>query len=167
MLTSLAIVVAGVLATVEAREDRAVFSQSIEVKRQSNAGKTYVRTVKATYVDINGDGIATCFNLRSKSPFAALAFVAGELPDEWPRLREKLGKANPGIRISNRGGRKVLAGNIDGMSMTQDVREHDNMESFFKVTKQFGRPALRKAEREAEVLVRNYRREQRDKGRSR
>ena len=42
-----------------------------------------------------------------------------------------------------------------------------NKENYFKVERQFGRPALKKAERETQVLIRNYEREQRAKGRNR
>ena len=166
MFTIVAIVVAGLLSTVE---DRAVFSDSIEVNRESNAGKIYTQTVKATYVDLNGDGVATVFNLRSKDPAASLLFVAGEMPLEWEILRDRLGEANPGIGIDRRRDdiRQVRPKSLDGMLSYQPVREHDNKETYSRVMRQFGRPALKKAEREALVLLRNYNREQRGKGRSR
>ena len=156
MLATIAIVVAGILAAAEDKEDRAVFSQSVEVKRESNAGKTYVRTVKARYVDLNGDGVATVFNLRSKSSVAALLFVSREMPVEWAELLDELGEVRP-----------PFPEDLDGMDLASYVRAGDNKETYPKALKQFGRPAFKKAEREVQVLIRNYNREQRDKGRSR
>ena len=72
-------------------EDRAVFTQKIEAKETSRAGKIYTRTITITYVDLNGDGQASKIDTREKDVRKLAGFVRQELPGIYKaRFQDRL-----------------------------------------------------------------------------
>ena len=87
MSTTTAILIASAL--LSPVKDRAVFTERVKVTEESNAGKSYTRTVRFTYGDLNGEGEATV--LPPDNDLQDLAgFVKQEMPLAWPPFAARL-----------------------------------------------------------------------------
>ena len=152
MSTTTAILIASAL--LSPVKDRAVFTERVKVTEESNAGKSYTRTVRFTYVDLNGDGKATA--LPPDNDLQDLAgFVKQEMPLAWPPFAARLKAIDQLMFIAPV---QIAPGRFS----VKLVDPNDPMDTFQRSWKRHGVTSLRRLDRaivQAERAARSDRRD--------